>query len=454
MSILSLSTISKIIAVKNAEIWLIKKITTRAHYIQIICLALFFSIFSIESQAKATFDVIIKSHNSEQNTNSGVIVIEGATGKNVYDTPVSNAYKQETSTSSTTEKRAIVYANGMFTSPTEAANNLNTVRRSFQYTASTSEFRLAYNFSEDVLNQVAEVAAQHIKQQGNLTDKQAWFQMAYKLLLPKVYNLLEDAETAIASINEASYVNDVDLNSHINQHYLPLLNDDYKVVILSHSQGNFYANRAWNTIANMANGSELTNALGIVGVADVASYVAGNGLHTTNSNDFIVNAVRLLSGPQPLAANVTHPITSKEPLGHGLSEIYLNDDLDAKHIKAKIQADVNTTFDRLEIVASCDDFYRETPNGGSGSGLNTSHAPGENYKGYLDYSLNAYDSSARNQLRVVGNSGLLLDTGIVTGVQEGRFYYDGPKDGTLSVVIYNSDQKSFDEWTIGITCPK
>ena len=218
----------------------------------------------------------------------------------------------------------------------------------------TANIKLAYNLSEDVLNQVAEVAAQHIKQKYNLTKRQAWFQMAYKVLLPGVYNLLEDAETEISSWDEDNFVNDVDLNYLVNQYILPTIQEDHRLVVLAHSQGDFYANRAWNTIANMTNGSELTKALGIVGVANVASYTAGDGLHTTNTNDQIVNAVRGTSGPPPRPANVTHPLTLKDPMGHGLSEIYLNDDSDARHIQAKIITDVSTTFARLAEAAGRD----------------------------------------------------------------------------------------------------
>lgn len=453
MSILNISIKTKLIAIKIASIFSVKKTAKQPRNIKAICLTLFIGFFSVENQAKSVFDVTFEKHNSNLKTNLGVIVIDDYIQIISNDKLENKVFKQDNS-ALTTEKRAIVYSNGMFTSPVQAANNLNTVRRSFQYTANTSKFYLAYNQSEDVLNQVAEVAAQHLKQQNNLTERQAWFQFAYKSLLPHLYNVLENTETAIASINEASYVNDVDLNSHINQYYLPLLQDEHKVVILSHSQGNFYANRAWNTIASMTNGSELTKGLGIVGVADVASYVAGNGLHTTNSNDLIVKAVRLLSGSQPLPANVTHPLTSKDLLGHGLSEIYLNDDLDARHIKAKLQADVNTMFSRLvpANLTTCENFSAsQSPQGPGGGTTWYTYDLAENFSGHLTIEINAYNEPMRASMHTSPTDYMppINNDRVFNGRVRQQFYYNSESYGAIFIGI----GKSRDGSQFNIICP-
>ena len=483
MSILNIITKTKLIAVKGADILPVKKIATQAHNIQMICLVLLFSFFSIESEAKDNFDVTFKSHNSELNANLGVVTMDdnaeistsayfvskasnlvskasnqvskasnqvSLAPKQVSLAPkqVSLAPKQVNSVQSE-ERMSIVYANGMFTSPSEAAANLVNITRKFYHMVPTANIKLAFNQSEDVLNQVAEVAAQHLKQKHNLTERQAWLQMAYKFLLPSIYNFLEDAETEVSSWDEDNYVNDVDLNYLVNQHVLPPLQAGHRLVVLAHSQGNFYANRAWNTIANMTNGSELTKALGIVGVANVASYTAGNGLHTTNSNDHIVNAVRILPGKQPRPANITHPFTLKDPMGHGLSEIYLNDDLDAKHIKKKIIADVSTTFSRLAEAATCNSL-----NHASNTHADLTYNPGENYTGNLNYYMNSsvdkYNLIIKNQYDAT-----IYSLDYFTGQKSGSFYYNGSSDGILKINIRWLDgyNPNYINMVLSIDCP-
>ena len=77
------------------------------------------------------------------------------------------------------------------------------------------------------------------------------------------------------------YVNDDDLNDHIDN-YRRDIKKGYKVVLLAHSQGNFYANFAYDMLYKVENREiTSTDSLGIVSVGTPASRVKDNFDSTT-----------------------------------------------------------------------------------------------------------------------------------------------------------------------------
>lgn len=451
MPILNISTKTKLIVMKVASI-LSGKTIIQSHSIGLICITLFINFFPFDSQAKAVFDVMFKEHNSKKKANLGIVVMDDNTETFIYENSVSKTTTQVSSTS-TTDNRRLVYINGMRTDLSKAISNLLVVTNTMATVVASSNVQLAYNANERTMTQIAEVAAQHFKQKNNLTEKQAWFKFAYQFLLPLRYNVFENAEEYMANLGEADYVDDFDLNKHINSIYLPLLKDKKEVVLLAHSQGNFYANRAWDIISQMPNGDELTGALGIVGIANPANHVSGSlsgtELYTTSHNDKVISKIRFWLPIAPLPSNIEIPETPLDDLGHALEDVYLKNNAS----RIKIVTDVNEMFDRLIPKATCTGFSKKSTHGGGG--LITFYTPGENFIGTMNFYFNAYDSNARNQLIIKGvNSSLpLLDTSIVTGQRSGSFYYDWSRDGELLISIINSDSKVFDEWDIDITCP-
>jgi hypothetical protein len=95
-----------------------------------------------------------------------------------------------------------------------------------------------------------------------------------------------------------------------------------KVVLVAHSQGNFFANEAYGNLA-----ASERQSFGIVSVANPDSFVAGGGPYTTLFEDLVIAAVRAVKiatgGPQPLFPNSTNFLTFNDLSGHGFSESYL-----------------------------------------------------------------------------------------------------------------------------------
>lgn len=87
-------------------------------------------------------------------------------------------------------------------------------------------------------------------------------------------------EEQVVQIDEAEYVLDDDLRSQV-QAYRTLLDSGRKVVVVAHSQGNFYANRACRLIDSPS--------LGVVAVGTPADRVcSGYSPYTTNRNDLVI----------------------------------------------------------------------------------------------------------------------------------------------------------------------
>jgi hypothetical protein len=114
-----------------------------------------------------------------------------------------------------------------------------------------------------------------------------------------------------------------------------------KVLLVGHSQGNFYANNFYNKVAGQVGGIP-AKSLGVYGVATPASSVAGGGLYLTSDTDKVIAAVvgRALS-IMPLN---THIILQNgdDILGHDFSDVYL------KYRGDKIISDIFSSLGKLK----------------------------------------------------------------------------------------------------------
>jgi len=183
-------------------------------------------------------------------------------------------------------KTAIVYGNGMFNDKKDSKDSLKELKiklRAYPQASSLLaelEFHLAYAdnagatdpWSLTGLGQVVEV----IRQGGNNAYVSMWRWLSGIEAAPQSFQ--NDMSRIAASQNAFSYVNDVDLQKMLNGDgtvnnpgYRKLLADGKRVLIISHSQGNFYANAVYNTLNDPLNPRYAKN-MGNVQVATPASY--------------------------------------------------------------------------------------------------------------------------------------------------------------------------------------
>jgi len=218
------------------------------------------------------------------------------------------------------KKTAVVYSNGMFNSWGAADRSKNSLvielssylqaLPNSQIGANELEFHLAYaddrganaNTVTGVLTGIDQLYEVHIQHGGGLATN-FWHWLAGIQAAPQWF---QDAMTNMEVLQTAlTYANDTDLQAMLNgtplavaqgtqfKGYKYLLGEGKRVLIVSHSQGNFYANAVYTLLA-----AQYGANIGNVQVATPASYVASGGPYTTVPEDGVMALI-----PGKLAAS-------------------------------------------------------------------------------------------------------------------------------------------------------
>ncbi|RKZ37357.1 MAG: hypothetical protein DRQ49_16340 [Gammaproteobacteria bacterium] len=168
-------------------------------------------------------------------------------------------------------KFRVVFSNGELTSPKQAFTALNELALSLgnSHADQGITYDLAYNYSDEAFKQLSQSS-----------DQRLW----YVDLARQVYNWKYK-------------VNTPELNEHVQKYREAILHGQ-KVLVVSHSQGNFYTNLAQQMLANLKP-TIFMEGFGIFGVATPATHVGGKGTYLTNHLDIITSV------PSSLPANWT-----------------------------------------------------------------------------------------------------------------------------------------------------
>jgi len=220
----------------------------------------------------------------------------------------------------------IYYGNGMFITPARArvqALQMDRKIRPALPVGTKVTFSYAYNNSEDDVAQLLEVASQAIDDKSIKIP--SWIKVPSSAP-SQVQNAIKQArQTASAD----SYVRDPDLASHVAR-YKADLSAGKRVIVLAHSQGNFYANRAHENLSSTA-------GFGIVSVGTPASFTAGDGPYTTLTNDQIITPI-----PGRRTPNTTNGAAfvnaTKNSDGHSFTSIYLDGDVSGPKILGQVNS--------------------------------------------------------------------------------------------------------------------
>lgn len=146
---------------------------------------------------------------------------------------------------------AIFFVNGIMTTKREAKSNLLELNKALKEKISTGqitqedfdklEFDIAYNPSAGLMRDLAETIAN--KLQDSL-DKTLWT-LTWEVLLPLPFafvpeDIKNDIMNKAAAATVGLVINQVDLHRHLTK-YLNAFQRGKKVLLVSHSQGNFFA---------------------------------------------------------------------------------------------------------------------------------------------------------------------------------------------------------------------
>ncbi len=119
-----------------------------------------------------------------------------------------------------------------------------------------------------------------------------------------------------------------------------------KILLVGHSQGNFYANSFYQR--NTGGGFGIpAQSMGVYSVATPASFVAGGGQYMTSMGDEVINKIRTGGLLKVLSANIVIP-KEETNNGHSFSGAYL------KYQSAKIIHDIKATLDKLQSYNTTD----------------------------------------------------------------------------------------------------
>lgn len=209
----------------------------------------------------------------------------------------------------TNDKSPVVYFIGGV-----LATNGNTTDAVFGLTASLRNtnirtIRSALNSSRGIYDDLIEAAEQRqaeppaIKRWlANIGIASSWFK--------------EEFADSIVNTANAQYINNFDLREMTNS-FLAALRSGRKVVVIAHSQGNFFANSAYQYISQ--NFPEYRQSIGLVAVGSPSGIVQDGGSHFRNSWDLVINVVD--SFYDVLPSNFI--FTSSDLSGHRFAPTYL-----------------------------------------------------------------------------------------------------------------------------------
>lgn len=241
------------------------------------------------------------------------------------------------------EASTVVYfGNGVFTTQQKAVIGKQKLRNALQAALPEEEFsRLRFDLAVNqtgcsegrvhCLKDLYETIKQEIQ-----TDVSLFFLILARLVpMPESF---QDAFKELAAAFDASVaVSNPDVARHVAA-YNANIDAGRKVVVVSHSQGNFFANQSFPLVIK-------NESFGIVSVANPDSFVGGGGSYTTIDEDIVINFIADITG-NPLPSNLSNGILIllSEPLGHGFNEVYLKGGTASR---GKIIGDVVNTIDSL-----------------------------------------------------------------------------------------------------------
>lgn len=225
-------------------------------------------------------------------------------------------YAQNSDATSDKNNTSVVFINGINNTFDDATISQIALKNVIKQQRQNYTVNLAFNKKEGFLKDIKQVVSQKFKLEDN---RQFW----------KIIDNFGDIQNA-SLIGQETYQKYVDelkndknllpeIEDHLKQYDQDIV-DGKKVVLVPHSQGNFYANASMNLM--LANSKRARNQLFTVGLASPADRLLPNSSYITSSNDVLINSVRLVS-PSTLKSNIRIPFSLYDVVGHSFNDTYL-----------------------------------------------------------------------------------------------------------------------------------
>lgn len=243
----------------------------------------------------------------------------------------------------------VAYFNGVLTGNTQAQYVIGifeSILGDTDANGQSVQFELLYNQTHGFSDLVEAFAQRLEEQEGVLQERFELFTSALRgggtwwdsitEVLPATAQLLNGfADTIKASVPGmlASLAENAPMTQDYIEHQTRIDNwhiEGKKLLFVAHSQGNLFANAAYNYAIDKGRSADTTK---VVHIAPASPQL--NGSHVLADQDVVINGLLRLLGTVPTVTN-NIPFYSERPaglngetdiLGHGLLEIYLNPNL-------------------------------------------------------------------------------------------------------------------------------
>lgn len=240
----------------------------------------------------------------------------------------------------------LYHINGVMTTPTGAQDNLNRINAVYgnAYNGHLVQSRLAYNQTRSFVKDFLDSAKQII----NLYAMATWDKWMNAVTFG-IYSPFMDATVAKAVADKVAFAwGFTRPNPYTDQEMNEIMaviqaNTSYgsRVVLLPHSQGNFYASLVYDKMVLV--GIKPAKSIGVVGLAVPYSSVRTGNVFITSWNDVIVDAVRLATLNNVLTPTVYIPYQpTVDVFGHKLIQTYMAHGPTQTEYKKLINAEFGT----------------------------------------------------------------------------------------------------------------
>ena len=229
---------------------------------------------------------------------------------------------------------SVFFGNGIRTEPIGAQAAARRVRSMLgsEYDGEPMSYSVSYNPSEGVLGDLLEAFAQKREEDPTLTWQLFFRWVSGRFIETSLANILEDyfgfeganrIEQAAARLAGQTGYTDATVVQHASNYESELLAGK-RVLLVSHSQGNLYANAAYSRLLSLGRNDYDLDAFGIAAVASPANNVATGDNYVTSDSDLVIDTVRNIIAPATLPANdfSVPSFPAGDRLGHGFNEIY------------------------------------------------------------------------------------------------------------------------------------
>lgn len=222
----------------------------------------------------------------------------------------------------------VVFGNGIMNNEADADRSLYRIQELLRANTPPVEFEkfefdLAYNQSYGLMRDLYESVKQRVGQDNAVVSFWRW--LGGREAVPDAVQ--EELLRMATRFDFSTMVGDEDLADHLAL-YRNSVHAGKKVVVIAHSQGNFFANAAHNILYTGATPIQ-SNSFGLVCVADPASSCAGDGPYTTLVEDGVIAAISLATVTgilPPLPPNLTNILSgarTSDWRGHNFINEYM-----------------------------------------------------------------------------------------------------------------------------------